>query len=58
MLQQALFHPLVNAVKFNQSFGSIDIKMTRKTKHYKNYIELSIKNTGYGIPESEIEQLF
>ena len=55
MLQQAFFHPLVNAIKFNQNWGSISVKISYKVKDFMPFLELSIKNTGYGIPSDEID---
>ena len=55
MLKQAVFHPLVNAVKFNRHKGKIEVKINmRYLGLEKAYLECSIKDTGYGIEEDEI----
>ena len=58
MVQQAFFHPLVNAVKFNNHYGNIFVEIKFKVFEFVRYIEFSIKDTGYGIPQEEIHQLF
>ena len=52
MLKQAVFHPLVNAVKFNRHKGKIEVKIHMRCQGKdddKAFLECSIKDTGYGI---------
>ena len=59
MLKQAVFHPLVNAVKFNRQKGKIEVKINmRYSSLDKAYLECSIKDSGYGIEEDDIQNLF
>lgn len=50
-----LFNLLSNAIKYNNDNGSIEILITA-TK--ESYIRISIKDTGIGIPEKKISELF
>lgn len=42
MLQQAFFHPLVNAIKFNNVGGSITVEIKLKVEDYKPYLEFTL----------------
>ncbi len=50
MFKQAVFHPIVNAVKHNRYKGSIKVKFKLVHKGINScYLEVSIKDSGYGI---------
>src|SRR5690606_34701990 len=52
-LRQILINLLSNAIKFTEH-GSVEFKMS-----YRNQVaEFSIKDTGPGIPEEELERIF
>ena len=38
MLSQAIFHPIVNAVKFNKAGGGIKVTLSSKESEYYAYI--------------------
>lgn len=54
-LKQVLFNLLSNAVKYNNENGEITILCSRSDE---NFIRLSIQDTGRGIPEEKMTQLF
>ncbi len=62
-LKQVLVNLLSNAVKYNSEQGKIilDVEL-KKEKHAKqtmtNYLRISISDTGSGLAEAEINQLF
>ena len=54
-LRQVLINLISNAVKYNQQGGSVTID-ARYLEN--NHVCISIKDTGYGIPEDMIEKIF
>lgn len=54
-LKQCLVNLLNNAVKFNKEGGKITIKISEVESHY---IEISITDTGVGIPTIDQERIF
>ena len=53
-LKQAIINLLNNAVKFNKKEGEIILKAASKRK----FLEISISDTGLGIPEDERDRVF
>lgn len=59
MLNQAVFHPMVNAVKFNKKGGSIRFTLSmKKINSQRAYLECEIEDSGIGIAVSKIKNLF
>ena len=53
MFNQAIFHPMVNAVKFNKSGGSIKVQLSAKESEKYAFIQCMIRDEGIGIaPEN------
>ena len=53
MFNQAIFHPMVNAVKFNKSGGSIKVQLSAKESDKYAFIQCMIRDEGIGIaPEN------
>ena len=55
---QALFHPLVNAIKFNKPGGKIVITLKVKRLEGGDYVKCRIKDEGIGIAPEDIKNLF
>jgi two-component system phosphate regulon sensor histidine kinase PhoR len=55
-LMRAFNNIIGNAVKYNKENGSITIDYSVNTK--KNSIEISVADTGIGIPEDEMDKVF
>ncbi|MFQ6040855.1 MAG: ATP-binding protein [Candidatus Poribacteria bacterium] len=53
-LKQILINLLDNAVKFTEEGGIVNVNVIDK----KGEVEISVSDTGIGIPESEIQQIF
>ncbi|WP_332830171.1 sensor histidine kinase [Clostridium perfringens] len=53
-LERVLLNILSNSIKFNRENGSIDVTMSFDEK----YVNISIKDTGIGIPKDKIDLLF
>ncbi|MBU3914072.1 hypothetical protein KKA14_00890, partial [bacterium] len=53
-LLQVIRNLISNSIKFSDSGGEIELKMMNET----SYISLSIKDTGIGIPEKELDAVF
>lgn len=53
-IRQVLINLISNAVKYNRKNGNIWIS----TNNIGNGVEVSIKDTGYGIPEDELPKVF
>ena len=53
-LVQLFVNLLINAVKFSHQRGSVDIKVIE----FDDYIEVSVKDNGLGIPEDELCNIF
>lgn len=53
-IRQVLINLLSNAVKYNRKNGSIWIS----ANHTSSEVEVSVKDTGYGIPEDELPKIF
>ena len=57
-LQQILYNLIGNAVKFTES-GTVEITACEKIINESNhYISVTISDTGIGIPEDKLEQIF
>lgn len=56
-LRQVLINLIGNAIKFTES-GSIDISVTASTGQSGPILTFSIADTGIGIPEDKIQELF
>ncbi|MBT8399880.1 MAG: hypothetical protein KJO98_05335, partial [Rhodothermia bacterium] len=60
-IEKVLFNLLSNAVKFTPKGGRVDVAVgTRETPGARSdqYVEISVADTGPGIPEHEIESIF
>lgn len=55
-LGMAFSNFLDNAIKYNVKNGSVTVKIEKMTD--RPYVEISIKDTGVGIPEEDIPKLF
>ena len=53
-IRQVLINLLSNAIKYNRKNGNIWIC----TNNTSNGVEVSVKDTGYGIPEDELPKIF
>lgn len=58
-VSQILFNLVSNAVKFNHLKGKIDLKIRLNTKENGyHFIQISVKDTGIGIPSDKINSIF
>jgi signal transduction histidine kinase/ActR/RegA family two-component response regulator len=58
-LKQVLMNLINNAVKYNKTGGSISIRSEiMPIRNNKEYIRISVTDTGYGIHEADISKLF
>ena len=55
---QALFHPVVNAIKFNKRGGKIIITLSAKQLDDKLFLVCCIRDEGTGISPEDIKSLF
>ncbi len=55
-LEKVIFNLLSNAFKFTQQEGEIRLKCSKNIE--QNSVEVSVYNTGLGIPESELTHIF
>ena len=53
--KQVLLNLLSNAVKYNQEYGQVELSCSQTTD---NFIRISVKDTGRGISEEDMSQLF
>ncbi len=53
-LQQIIWNLVSNAIKFTPSGGRVDVVLERVNSH----VELTVTDTGVGIPESELDSIF
>lgn len=60
MFKQAFFHPVVNAVKFGKQGCEISvfINLVQKPGTEEFYMEFKLCNTGCGIAQEDIKNLF
>jgi PAS domain S-box-containing protein len=54
-VKQVLINLLSNAIKYNSEHGTIEVKCTASTPER---IRISIKDSGAGLPQEKLEQLF
>lgn len=57
MLLKAVEHLLSNAIKYTIK-GSVTVSITKILRDEKFYAEIKVKDTGIGIPEERINQIF
>jgi signal transduction histidine kinase len=57
-LAQVLENLVINAIKFTPSGGLIRIAAARDEKHGRSAVELSVSDSGIGIPEDQIGKIF
>lgn len=53
-IQQVLYNPLDNVIKFNNHDSVIKIETSEK----KNEVFVSVKDTGIGIPKEDLKMIF
>lgn len=59
VFSQALFHPIVNAVKFNKQRGSISLKISMHDIDFRQaFLRCEVKDTGLGIAPAKMKYLF
>jgi signal transduction histidine kinase/CheY-like chemotaxis protein len=56
-VRQGLFNLLSNAAKFTES-GGITLSVRRETADGRDWVNLSVTDTGIGIPADKVEQIF
>ena len=56
MLNTILRNLITNGIKFTESNGKVIISVVKSTK--KGFVEISVTDTGIGIPEEKIDELF
>lgn len=47
-----------NAIKYNKDGGKIFVSISNEIRDGQNYVNLTIKDTGIGIPATERERIF
>lgn len=59
-LEKILFNLLSNAFKFTNENGRVDVKVNliESATDNKKYVEIVVMDTGIGIPEEKLEQVF
>lgn len=55
---QALFNLVSNAMKFTSMGGLVRIALSREKVDNKNYAVISVEDSGIGIPQDQLEQIF
>jgi len=55
---QVIGNLLSNAVKFTPEQGRIDIKGEVTSEDNKDFVQISVSDTGEGIPEDQVEKVF
>lgn len=55
---QVLRNLISNAVKFNRKDGSIKLSSSKENINGRDFIKISVEDTGIGIPQEELENLF
>ena len=58
IIQQILSNLIINAIKFTPQYGSVLVSAVKRTDVNSSYLELKIKDTGEGISEKNIPQIF
>lgn len=57
-IEKLFYNLLKNAIEYNNKGGSIDVIFSETTSGNKEYTNVSIADTGIGIPENELEMVF
>ncbi len=57
-LQQILINLLSNAVKFTPEYGSVNVMVSKTNHNNASYMQLEVRDTGYGISEDKIPFIF
>lgn len=57
-VKQVLLNLLTNAIKYNREHGTITVGLQPDTSYDKPFIEVSIRDTGYGISNENQEHMF
>lgn len=58
MLDSVISTLLDNAVKYNKVDGSVDIHLTEKQSKGKDMIELTVEDSGIGVPSQDLDKIF
>lgn len=58
LLETILFNLCDNAVKYNRTGGSVTIRIKSCKKQDREYAQVSVSDTGIGIPDSDQERIF
>ncbi len=57
-MEEVIINLLSNAFKYTANGGQIVVAIREKRKNEKEYLGISVSDTGTGIPEQEIEHIF
>jgi len=57
-LEEVIINLLSNAFKYTPENGHICVDLLEKVKNEKEYLSISVSDTGTGIPEQELEHIF
>ena len=57
-VDQALFNLVSNAMKFTPMGGLVRIALSMEDMNNKNYAVISVQDSGIGIPQDQLEQIF
>ncbi len=57
-LQQIISNLISNAIKFTPGGGKIFFTVKKAEKNHRNYVQFEVRDTGEGIPQSEIGNIF
>lgn len=57
-LENAILNLLINAIKFTPPGGEITLSLKTARKPYPGYLDISVRDTGIGIPAGELGHIF
>ena len=57
-IKQVVLNLLTNAIKYNRPEGTIDVYLLEDTEQETPFVQISVQDTGYGIPKEHQKNMF
>lgn len=57
-IKQVVLNLLTNAIKYNRPDGTIDVYVLEDTEQETPFVQISVQDTGYGIPKEHQKNMF
>ena len=57
-IEEVMYNLLINAIKFTPAGGKITVSVSKQEGKPQDFVKMSVRDTGIGIPESQLDHIF